>query len=62
MTTSTLSAPVESGAELLALAGQRLAVLVDGGGNTSTLDAVMRRLFDPAERTVTTISAFASAL
>lgn len=59
LTADTLPAPAESGAELLALAGARLAELVDG---PATLDAVMRRLFDPRERDLLTVSAFSSAL
>lgn len=45
------------------LADVRLTALIDGGsGNTTTLDAVMRRLFDPRERDLLTVSAFSSAL
>lgn len=57
---STLPARVEPGAELFVLAGRRLAVLVDEPD--TTLDAVMRRLFNPDEQQDVPISAFASAL
>jgi hypothetical protein len=60
MTISTLAAPVQPDAELLALAHQRLAVLVDEPD--STLDAVLARLFDRDHRELLTYSAFGSAL
>jgi hypothetical protein len=60
MTTAVLTAPGESGAELLALADRRLAVLVDEPD--STLDAVLARLFDRDHRELLTYSAFGSAL
>lgn len=49
---------------LLDLAAVRLGQLVDEPDTeaTSTLDAVMRRLFDPRERDLVAVSAFQSAL
>lgn len=54
-------------ADLLDLAHVRLATLLaeepaDPGAEPTTLDSVMRRLFDPARRDVVTVSAFQSAL
>lgn len=46
---------------LLDLAAERLAQ-VQAEAATSTLDAIMRRLFDPHERDLVTVSAFGSAL
>jgi FXSXX-COOH protein len=48
-------------ASLLDLAGKRLAD-VEAEADASTLDAVLRRLFDPDERDRLTVSAFQSAL
>jgi hypothetical protein len=53
-------APVEPDAELLALAGQRLAAVLDEP--PTTLDDVLRRLFDRDHRELLTYSAFGSAL
>lgn len=48
---------------LLDLANARLAQLLDPDTETtSTLDSVMKRLFDPREREHLTVSAFSSAL
>jgi hypothetical protein len=55
---STLPTRVEHGAELLALADRRLAAVLDGP--PTTLDDVLRRLFDRDE--LLTYSAFGSAL
>jgi hypothetical protein len=55
--------PVES--SLLDLAPRTLADLVADGARPapgSTLDSVMRRLFDPRDRDRLTVSAFASGL
>jgi hypothetical protein len=57
---TTAASPAESGAELLELAGQRLAALVDEPD--STLDTVLARLFDRDHRELLTYSAFGSAL
>jgi hypothetical protein len=57
---STLPARVEPDAELLALAGQRLAAVLDEP--PTTLDDVLRRLFDRDHRELLTYSAFGSAL
>ncbi len=53
-----------AGEGLLDLAGQRLRTLITetDPATDSTLDAVMRRLFDPRERDLLTVSAFGSAL
>nr|BFE55796.1 hypothetical protein GCM10020063_003220 [Dactylosporangium thailandense] len=53
---------VQSG--LLDLAGVRLRTLITepDAPTASTLDSVMRRLFDPRERDLLTVSAFQSAL
>ncbi|WP_433078908.1 hypothetical protein ACQP1P_38675 [Dactylosporangium sp. CA-052675] len=53
--------------DLLDLAHVRLSTLLaeepaDPGTEPSTLDSVMRRLFDPRERDVLTVSAFQSSL
>lgn len=47
--------------DLLDLAQVRLADLLDTPP-TSTLDALLQRLFDPAERDLLTVCAFSSAL
>jgi hypothetical protein len=49
---------------LLDLAAVRLQALVSepDSAATSTLDSVMKRLFDPRERDLLTVSAFQSAL
>jgi hypothetical protein len=49
---------------LLDLAAVRLRTLLDepDEATASTLDSVMKRLFDPRERDLLTVSAFASAL
>lgn len=49
---------------LLDLAAVRLQALVSEPDTeaTSTLDSVMKRLFDPRERDLLTVSAFQSAL
>jgi hypothetical protein len=49
---------------LLDLSSVRLRALVleTDPSSTSTLDSVMKRLFDPRERDLLTVSAFASAL
>jgi len=47
--------------ELLDLAGKRIADL-EAEAEEPTLDAVLRRLFDPAERDLVTVSAFGSSL
>jgi hypothetical protein len=52
--------PEPVGAELLALARKRLAVLVDEPD--TTLDALLARLFDRDHRELLTYSAFGSAL
>jgi hypothetical protein len=59
-----LSAAVTTayGFNLLDLAHVRLADLTDPAVVRTTLDAVMKRLFDPAEREHLTVSAFSSAL
>lgn len=49
-------------AELSDLAALRVTELRERLDADSTLDAVMRRLFDPAERDLVTVSAFGSAL
>lgn len=51
-------------ADLLDLAHVRLRDLLDGGsgGNSSVLDDLMKRLFDPDEQEHRTISAFSSGL
>lgn len=50
-------------ASLLDLAHKRLEALLEPDSETtSTLDAVMQRLFDPRERDLLTVSAFSSAL
>jgi hypothetical protein len=46
---------------LLDLATERLA-RVRAEADAGALDAIMRRLFDPAERDLLTVSAFQSAL
>ncbi|HTJ36474.1 MAG TPA: hypothetical protein VL738_24920 [Dactylosporangium sp.] len=49
---------------LLDLAHVRLQALLlePDSATTSTLDSVMKRLFDPRERDLLTVSAFSSAL
>ena len=48
---------------LLDLADVRLGALLDEPGDgDSTLDAVLRRLFDPRERDLLTVCAFSSSL
>lgn len=49
---------------LLDLANVRLRTLLfePDSETTSTLDSVMKRLFDPRERDLLTVSAFSSAL
>lgn len=49
-------------ASLLDLADVPLTELLEGVEPDSTLDAVMKRLFDPAERERLTVSAFQSSL
>jgi hypothetical protein len=46
---------------LLDLAAKRLAE-VEAEANASTLDDLLRRLFDPDERDLVTVSAFGSSL
>ena len=50
--------------QLLDLSPVRLRALVleSDASSTSTLDSVMKRLFDPRERDLLTVSAFSSAL
>jgi hypothetical protein len=50
--------------ELLRLANQRLQVMLSqpDAATTTTLDNVMRRLFDRDDRELLTVSAFGSAL
>ncbi|MEV6929907.1 hypothetical protein AB0M46_36240 [Dactylosporangium sp. NPDC051485] len=50
--------------ELLELATVRLQALMTepDSATSSTLDSVMRRLFNPKERDLLTVSAFSSAL
>jgi len=48
--------------DLTGLARLRLAELLNGTPATSTLDAVMQRLFDQDHRELLTYSAFGSAL
>lgn len=50
------------GTELVDLARVRLADLADPAAVASTLDAVMLRLFDPADDEPFTVCAFGSAL
>jgi transcriptional regulator with XRE-family HTH domain len=59
-----LAEPAPDPAEptLLDLAGLRLADLGRDGSALTVLAAVMRRLFDPRERDLITVSAFGSAL
>ena len=49
---------------LLDLAAVRLEALLSepDSATTSTLDSVMKRLFDPRDRELLTVSAFASSL
>jgi hypothetical protein len=49
---------------LLDLAAMRLEALLSepDAATTSTLDSLMRRLFDPRDRELLTVSAFASSL
>lgn len=54
--------PQPAEVELLDLAQVRLAELLDPDCDLSTLDAVLRRLFDPRERDLLTVCAFSSAL
>lgn len=50
-------------AQLLDLAHKRLEALFNPDSETvSALDSVMKRLFDPRERDLLTVSAFSSAL
>lgn len=50
-------------ADLLDLAQVRVARTAPADASTAyTLDAVMKRLFDPQERDLVTVSAFGSAL
>lgn len=60
MAAASLTAP-PADQELLDLARVRLADLT-GDEPPTTLDAVMRRLFDPRDRERLTVSAFASSL
>jgi len=48
--------------ELLDLADRPLAELLDDLEPGSPLEAVVRRLFDPRDRELLTVSAFASSL
>ena len=54
--------PTADAVQLTALAHQRLATVVHEAETTSTLDEVLRRLFDRDERELLTYSAFGSAL
>lgn len=62
MTTAILPASVEPAAELHALAHRRLQTVVLEAETTTTLDSVLRRLFDRDHRELLTYSAFGSAL
>lgn len=57
----TVIAEAKPAVDLLDLAHVRIAHLLDTAP-TTTLDAVMQRLFDPRNRELLTVSAFASAL
>jgi hypothetical protein len=48
--------------QLLDLADVRLRTLLADPDSDATLDAIMRRLFDPRDRDLITVSAFGSAL
>jgi hypothetical protein len=48
--------------QLLDLADVRLRTLLTDPNPDTALDAIMRRLFDPRERDLITVSAFGSAL
>lgn len=50
------------GVDLLSLAQVRLVDLADPTVVQTVLDSVMKRLFDPRERDLLTVSAFSSAL